>query len=179
MKELLLHSRKSPGLVTLLDDDFYDFLMLHHSHVRWNPSFDPCTTYAISRHAPGASKCLCLHRIILGAQSWDGTNLLPGIDVDHMDHNGLNNLRSNLRLATRSQNQANQRARGKGTSQYKGVNWDESRSKWLARAEINDTQRNLGRYDSEIAAAQAYNDFMLRHHGEFALVNKLPSTRTQ
>lgn len=175
MKELLLHSRKSPGLVTLLDDDFYDFLMLHHSHVRWNPAFDTRTTYVTSKGTRRAPKTLCLHRLILGAQAWDGTNLLPGIEVDHIDHDGLNNLRSNLRLATKSQNMANQQARSNCTSQYKGVHWDKYNHKWFAMAKMNTVAHYLGRFDSEIAAAQAYNAFLLRHHGEFALVNKLPS----
>ena len=69
---------------------------------------------------------LNMHRVILDAQ--------PGLYVDHRDGNGLNNRRENLRIATKSQNQCNQRMRSNNTSGFKGVSKNHGR--WQARIEL-------------------------------------------
>lgn len=97
--------------------------------------------------------------------------LLPGAKlVDHRDENGLNNRRKNLRAATRSQNAVNtsrKRISGK-TSRFQGV-WKSSRSdgKFESSARVNGRRVYLGVFDSEEAAASAYQAAMKKEYGEF------------
>ena len=109
-----------------------------------------------------------MHRIILNAQK--------GQYVDHIDGNGLNNQRSNLRICTNAQNLWNGKNHKDGSSRYKGVcrawgrqNWQG----WHAQIQIHGEKIHLGDYDSEIDAAHAYNKAALKHFGEFASLNNV------
>jgi hypothetical protein len=100
----------------------------------------------------------------------------PGDETDHENGDGLDNRRSNLRPATRSQNKGNmgkpKRPDGTAhTSQYKGVSWDKSRERWQAKITTHGTTRNLGRYDDEAEAGRAYDAAAAEHYGEFARLN--------
>ena len=103
-----------------------------------------------------------------------------GYEPDHIDRNGLNNCRSNLRIVTRSQNSSNRRLRSDNTSGYKGVRKDGS--KW--RAELGRTLAigkkscSIGYYDTAIAAAEARDKAVLRKFQEFAWLN-FPEKRAQ
>lgn len=98
--------------------------------------------------------------------------------IDHIDGDGLNNTRSNLRIATPTQNQQNQRLLTSNISGYKGVNWDLSESKWRARIRIAGRRRSLGRFINPIDAAKAYDITAREVHGVFACLNfPLPGER--
>lgn len=105
------------------------------------------------------------HRIIwlLVTQS-DPGNLL----IDHIDGNFHNNRFGNLRLATKGQNQCNQKVRIDNTSGAKGVIWDENRSKWRAQIQVKGKRLFLGRYKTKEEASTAYQKAALKHHGNFA-----------
>src|SRR5678815_2653841 len=94
------------------------------------------------------------------------------IGVDHKNGNGLDNRRENLRVCTQAENLANMR-KHRGVSRYKGVTWDSSRRRWLAQIKNHGPNVNLGRYDSEVDAAHAYNEAALRLKGEYALLNEI------
>lgn len=85
--------------------------------------------------------------------------------VDHVDRNGLNNCRNNLRPASYRQNGANCSPRG--TSQYKGLTFDVARQKWQVRC----AGVFLGRFNTEEEAAKAYDQFAVEEYGEFAYQN--------
>lgn len=105
-----------------------------------------------------------MHRVIMGFGPGDP-------HVDHIDGDGLNNRRSNLRPATKAQNRANGRGRG-GTSAYKGVSWRSDRGRWRAVICIDGSFMSLGSFDSEIDAALAYDAAATEAWGEFALLNQ-------
>lgn len=109
------------------------------------------------------------HRFIMGVVS--GSKLC----VDHINHNTLDNRKCNLRIATMSQNQANQPARKAKvnsirTSKYKGVTKIKD-DRYAAQIFYNRTAHYLGLFDNEIDAAKAYNKAALSVHGEFAYLN--------
>ena len=98
------------------------------------------------------------------------------IEVDHINHNGLDNRRENLRLCTRSQNAANCRPRTDGVSKYKGVGFktDQFRRKpWTASIKVNYRTIRLGHFYIEEEAALAYNEAAIRYFGEFACINEV------
>jgi hypothetical protein len=115
-------------------------------------------------HPPGSRKLVKIHRLIMSRKL--GRPLTTKEYVDHIDKNGLNNKRENLRIATCSQNQMNTEKQrtinGKPcSSKYKGVCYDKSRNKWHASINskklFKNKKLNLGRFDSEIEAALAYD----------------------
>lgn len=103
-----------------------------------------------------------MHRLIMNAEK--------GKDVDHINHNGLDNRRQNLRICTRKQNLQNIRKRSK-TSKFKGVSWSQSRHRWCASICVNQKRINLGRYKTEDEAAMAYDKAAKMYFGEFANLN--------
>ncbi len=103
-----------------------------------------------------------MHRQILGASK--------GENVDHIDGNGLNNQRSNLRFCTQSQNCCNQRKRTlTSSSKYKGV--AKAKRKWHVCLGKDGITYNLGCFASQETAAREYDKLAKLVHGEFALLN--------
>lgn len=96
----------------------------------------------------------------------------PDDQIDHIDGNRSNNVPSNLREATRHQNKRNAGAHRNGSSRFCGVSWSAERAKWVAQCmDTTGTQRNLGRYRDEDAAARAYDAAAAEWHGELARLN--------
>ncbi len=93
--------------------------------------------------------------------------------VDHINHNGLDNRKANLRPATKSQNTINKACvKRKGAhSKYHGVTWQKSNKKWQAQIRAKGNPRIIGYYNDEIKAAKAYDEAARKHHGEFAVLN--------
>lgn len=93
-------------------------------------------------------------------------------------HDGLNNQRHNLRVATQMQNGQNQRPQTGKSSQYKGVSWYKASSAWRARIRVNKVLILLGEFASELEAAYAYDAAAREAFGEFACTN-FPDGPTQ
>lgn len=145
------------GFETIIDDCDYDELSKH----KWYPQINGHRKYAINGEG------ILMHRLILNAPS--------GLEVDHIDGNGLNNTRQNLRLCTRSQNQFNKEKnkgkRDKCTSRYKGVHWQKSMNKWEVLITKEGDRTIIGYFDTEEEAARAYDVEAKELHGEFAYLN--------
>ena len=105
-------------------------------------------------------------------------NAPAGMQIDHINGNGLDNRKVNLRLCNSSQNQRNARKRKSGTSRFKGVDWHKESKKWRARICVNRKRIHIGRYKSEFEAAQAYDKKAIELFGEFASLN-FPSLKTK
>ena len=91
--------------------------------------------------------------------------------VDHIDGNGLNNSRSNLRFATLSQNNMNQRMRPDNTSGHKGISWCPDREKYQVYVNIDRKRKSLGRYRTLEEAIYVRDQAVKEHYGEFAREN--------
>ena len=95
----------------------------------------------------------------------------PGKVCDHINHNGLDNRRCNLRVCTTSQNGYNRLPNKNGTSRYKGVRWHKDACKWVAEICYKNHQIHIGYFDYEEDAAIAYDDMAIKLFGEFACLN--------
>lgn len=124
---------------------------------RWHASRSKQRYYASYRPAQG--KYIRLHNLILPPP--DGTV------VDHIDCDSLNNRKSNLRIASPSQNQANQRLSRVNTTGYKGISAGKDNRWWVARIK----RTYVGCYRSPEEAARAYDDAARKIYGEFARLN--------
>lgn len=91
--------------------------------------------------------------------------------IDHIDRNGLNNQRANLRFATRAQNMMNTARQSRNTSGYRGVVWCKRLGKWRAQIGVNYRKIMLGTHSTKRAAAEAYDEAARELFGEFAVLN--------
>jgi len=164
MKEIPL----SQGKFALVDDEDFDFLM----QWKWHFFKTGNSLYAgRGKHLGyfnGKKKgtTILMHREI---------NKTPdGFDTDHIDGNGLNNQKSNLRTATRSQNQRNRSRKSPNkSSKFKGVSWQKQAGKWHASIRIGDKTIHLKNHDKEVDAAKAYNVAAIKYFGEFSCLNQI------
>jgi AP2 domain/HNH endonuclease len=97
-----------------------------------------------------------LHREVLGLAPDDQRR------VDHINGDTLDNRRANLRIVTDAENAQNQGSRG-GSSRYRGVTFDKSRGRWMATAMLNGRRTTIGRYATEIEAAEAAAEWRARN----------------
>lgn len=137
--------------------------MLIIGRFRWSASLSDGHWYARRSDWDGVRPgTLSMHRWILEAPA--------GMYVDHINGDGLDNRRSNLRLATPSQNNANRRGRVSGvTSQFIGV--CKRHRRWHARIRRDGKMTRLGSFASAEDAARAYDAAVVELRGEFALTN--------
>lgn len=160
--EVPLYGQKARGRVALVDDADFDLVMQYRWHAIDGEVARKSTTYAGTsalRDATGKQITVRMHTLLTG---W--------ALVDHIDRNGLNNRRSNLRPATGSQNMANRRT-PPHSSRFKGVRWYPRNKKWNARITHEGKPRHLGYFENEIDAAKAYDAAARRLFGEYALPN--------
>jgi hypothetical protein len=153
------------GYETLVDDEDFEELVQHKWFVLSMSSGPRASRKGRGRDGK-KSKTILMHRQIMCAPS--------GMEVDHINHDSLDNRRVNLRVCTHAQNGANQRKQSGTSSRFKGVTWDKSRQKWLAQIMVNRCHINLGRFVLEEDAARAYNRAASTHFGEFKLLNDIP-----
>lgn len=146
----------SQGEIAIVDDEDYEELNQHKWCIR--------TGYAIRwQKGKKPPRRIDMHRHILKAP--------PNLLVDHINGNKSDNRKFNLRLATHSQNHANQMKRRRATSEYKGVCWKKRERKWSAQAAYLGKSYHLGHFNSEREAALAYNQKASSLFGEFAKLN--------
>jgi hypothetical protein len=149
------------GKYAIVDPEDFERL----NKFKWYAAKDTRTFYA-HRHKRVGKKYISIgmHREILDP---------PGhLIVDHINHNGLDNLKANLRLATCAQNSYNRRQfRKNKSSKYIGVSWKERTKKWAAIICYKRENIIIGYFKDEIQAAKAYDEAAQKYHGEFASLN--------
>jgi len=101
------------------------------------------------------------------------TEIMGFINVDHINGDGLDNRRCNLRQATNSQNQMNRGKFSKSSSMFKGVTFLKNDKRWWARISVGGKRIDLGRFISEVDAAKAYDNSANYNFGAFARTNKI------
>ena len=135
------------GKFALVDDSDYKWL----NQFKWQARKNRRNWYA-HRNTPkinGKKTKVNMHREILGLEPFDGK------EVDHINRNGLDNRRSNLRIANQTINQRNQRKHTNNTSGFTGVHWYKRLNKWRANIHVNHKTINLGVYSNLLDAVRA------------------------
>ena len=150
------------GQVALIDDEDYDLVSQHKWCASWNKRTK--SYYAVTKiiKPDGKQTTLRMHRLIMNAKK--------GEQVDHINHNTIDNQKENLRLCTGSQNSHNQGKRSNNTSGYKGVCRHKASGKWQAQISLSGKKIYLGNFATKEEAYEAYCKAALELHGEFAKV---------
>jgi hypothetical protein len=143
------------GHVAILDPDDVEKVWGRN----WSAAQRYRLAYAVSEGDEGWQ--VQMHRVVFDVPS--------DAHVDHINHNGLDNRKRNLRIATAYQNFANRRAHKGGASRFKGVS--RLGEKWGAWIKVNNRNRYLGSFVSEEDAALAYNLHALPAWGDRAYLN--------
>lgn len=150
------------GKSTLVDDE--DIIIANR--YKWHALRGRNTFYAVNNVCiDKQERPIYLHRLLLGLDAGDIRQ------VDHVNHNGLDNRRENLRIVDHRKNQWNSHPRSNCVSKYKGVTWDKQRGKWQARCMVDGHRYCIGRFDDELSAAIAYNSFATKCFCEYAFLN--------
>ena len=165
VKEIAL----TQGQVALVDDEDFERVNKYKWCAQWFPStksFRASRRKLVRERGDGGQERIYLHRFVMNAPR--------GRDVDHVNHNTLDNRKSNLRICTRSENCMNKLKWNGCSSRFKGVSWSKEVLKWRANIKKDNKQCSLGYFTDETDAARAYNQAALRLHGDFACLNVFP-----
>ena len=160
MKEIPL----TQGFVTIVDDEDFEEL----NKYKWYVIKSRNVYYAAHKIKKDGhwNNIQFMHQAILGVHGGD-----------HIDGDGLNNQRSNLRPCTHGQNAANARkTTRKCTSKYKGVSYhkgDQRKKRWQVQICVNNKRMTVGHFETEEAAAVCYNEKAIELFGEFARLNEI------
>jgi hypothetical protein len=149
----------APNAWALVDKDDYDLVSDH----RWRVV--ETGVHQVIQYAWGRlnGSWVPMHGLIMDPPR--------GMVVDHIDHNGLNNRRSNLRLATVAENTRWRRAPQGTLSRYKGVSRASRGGRWVATIQCGGIRENLGSYATEEEAARVYDHRARQLFKDFAWLN--------
>ena len=153
--------RLNKGKYAIVDNDDFD----RFGHYKWYVKKGGYTFYAQRvEYNNGKTRTMTMHREIMAAPA--------RLIVDHINRNGLDNRRANLRFATVAENGWNSR-RGinVGSSKYKGVAWEKRVKKWRVVLCYKGGRKYLGYFKDEKMAAKMYDKAAKKYHGEFAVLN--------
>lgn len=151
----------SRGKVALVSDEDYENI----SQYKWYAHFSSGKWYAYrnAQSLEGKRQTISIHRSIL--------DVGPISQVDHIDGDGLNNIRTNLRPATKLENSQNKGRQWNNTSGFKGVSYFKRTGRWVAHISIGGKNFHLGFFSTREEAARAYDEAALAHYGQFARLN--------
>lgn len=120
--------------------------------------------YAIATdYSSGKKKTIYLHNLLINKPS--------AFTIDHINGDGLDNRRQNIRLATKSQNAGNQKLRANNKTGFKGVCFHKQHKLYMATIKVNYKGIHLGYFKTPESAAKAYDKAAIKHFGKFAKLN--------
>lgn len=151
----LMEIQTPQGKVIIIDDEDFEIIKRH----KWNAVVSHKKWYAYTVKTPQIS----MHRLIMKAK--------PGQIVDHINGNGLDNRKENLRFCTIAENNRNRGLVRTNTTGFQGVHFDKVRGKFVASIRQNNKTKYLGTFDCPFKAARAYDAAAKELHGEFANLN--------
>jgi len=161
MKQIPLTNKYKREIFALVDDEDYEKL----SVFTWNFYEHKNKTYAVrTDRSTGRQIPIRMHRVIMEVDD-------PKVLIDHMDRNGLNNQKSNLRKCSNKKNCANRKSHNNATSKYLGVYLRKDTNKWRVEGTSDGKRFNIGSFFDETEAAKAYDKWAKEYHGEFANLN--------
>lgn len=164
MREITLCGRRAErlGLVAFVDEEDFDRLSVYKWFAFPLPGSKAGRHYAmrIFKLPDGRQSSERMHQAVAGHTH-----------PDHIDGDGLNNQRANLRRATTAQNGANRRSNVGSSSRFKGVTWHKGDKRWQASIKVDGRNRYLGSFRSEEDAARAYDAAAAEAWGEYARLN--------
>lgn len=154
----------SKGQYALIDDEDFDFL----NQWKWSLMCDEYGLCYAYRKEPSRynGRSVYMHREILNLKN-------KSLLIDHINHNGLDNQKQNLRLCNEKTNHLNRKKCLNTSSKYKGVYFHKASLKWLAQIQKYGKHEYLGMFESQEKAALAYNQRARQLFGEFAYLNFL------
>ncbi len=156
MASFEIKRRNGDTYIVLVDDDDLHLVM---SMGKWGVLVQPGKTVYVRKTLNSQKRLLSLHRFLM--------NPPEGVQVDHINGNGLDNRRANLRLASCSENNRNRGTSRNNTSGIKGVRWNKARQKWQACLDAKDLPRYWGLFDTKEEAAEVIQSVRARLFGEF------------
>lgn len=146
------------GKVALVDDEDYQIV----AHYKWHYAEGYARTDV--KREDGKYRSVSMHRLILSTPK--------GMETDHLNGDGLDNRRKNIRICTKGENLRNVGRRKNNSSGMKGV-YRHRDDKWVAQIRLHRKSYFLGVFSDKIEAAKAYNEAAKIYHGEFARLNVL------
>jgi len=162
MKEIQL----TQGQKAIVDDDLYDMLNCWKWSARWDKH---TKSFYAKRNIKrdGKWENISMARVVLHLRKGDG------YQVDHINHQTLDNRKENLNVVTNRQNQQNQENQKPKSSKYPGVSWHKASKKWRADITIDGKQKHLGLFPTELDGFRAYINALNELNEQFYDVNNL------
>ena len=142
MKKILLTHKTREISYALIDNEDFNKV----NKYKW---FE-CNRYAVAE--PKYRKRIWMHRLIM--------NCPKGMEVDHIDGDGRDNRKKNLRIVSHKQNSQNRLNREYAIYGFRGVSWHKQIKRWRARSGINGKQIHIGTFKTEREANNAYIKFI-------------------
>lgn len=161
--------KTSRGIVKLTFD--YESIKLYQSiywQVQWGRGFFYLRRAVHTGN--GKQKRIHFHRELMNLADYDGKTV-----VDHINGDSLDNRVENLRICTQKDNIKNFRIRDKSktSSKYQGVYYNKKNKNWRSIIRADNKQIEVGSFKSEIEAAEAYNEAIVKYKGEFSVLNEI------
>lgn len=148
------------GYVAIVDDEDAERVLT----LNWQVRFGHGKTIYAQGKMPGMKTNIKMHQFILGKKA--------GMVIDHIDGNGLNNCKSNLRHCTNKENRRNNPNGYKNNSSgFTGVGWDKEKRKWCAWISVDGKLTRIGRFKTQSDAVAARKSAEMQYYKEYAPLN--------
>ena len=151
------------GQETIVDDIDYHGILTKKWHAQKRNDYTGKFCAARNEWVDGKCNTILMHRVIAERMGLD----MRG-EIDHEDRDSLNNLRNNLRAATRTENSKNKSKLVNNTSGITGVYWKKLNQKWCAQIGVNGKKIYLGLFNNKLEAEKVYKEASIKYYKEFS-----------